>query len=128
MVRVMSLFVSLLVISKFWPQTNHFYYFTSLHGLQHVQNQYAYLKDIELKTGKKILYLRFCRIIFGMFLGKTNLDPNSPFCMSKIDHFCRSIAHAKWAVWVQSFFSQRHAQNDFTTTIELFCAKNRWKK
>ena len=31
------LFVSLLVIFNFFPQINHFYYFTSLHGLQDVE-------------------------------------------------------------------------------------------
>ena len=30
-------FVSLLVIFNFFPQINHFYYFTSLHGLQDVE-------------------------------------------------------------------------------------------
>ena len=48
------LFVSLLVIFKFFPQINHFYYFTSLHGLQDVENHCAHLRDIELKTGRKI--------------------------------------------------------------------------
>ena len=31
------LFVSLLVIFNFFPQINHFYYFTFLHGLQDVE-------------------------------------------------------------------------------------------
>ena len=54
------LFVSLLVIFNFFPQINHFYYFTSLHGFQDVENLYcAHLRDIELKTGRKTPYLRF---------------------------------------------------------------------
>ena len=53
------LFVSLLLIFNFFPQINHFYYFTSLRGLKDVENQCAYLRDIELKTGRKIPYLRF---------------------------------------------------------------------
>ena len=32
------LFVSLLVIFNFFPQINHFFYSTSLHGLQDVEN------------------------------------------------------------------------------------------
>ena len=32
---------------------NHFYYFTSLHGLEDVENQCAHLRDIELETFKK---------------------------------------------------------------------------
>ena len=58
------LFVSLLVIfNNFFPQINYFYYFTSPHGLQDVENHCANLRDIELKTA--IPYLR-------------NLSPLSP--------------------------------------------------
>ena len=46
----------------------------------------------------------------------------------KIDHFGKSIAHAKWAVWVKIFFLQKYAENLFTRRIKLFCAKNRYKK
>ena len=35
---------------------------------------------------------------------------------------------SKWAVWVVFFFFQKHAKNDSTGTVELFCAKNRWKQ
>ena len=38
-------FVSLLVI--FFPHINHFYYFTSLHESQDVENHRAHLRDIE---------------------------------------------------------------------------------
>ena len=48
------LFVPLLVIFNFFLQMNHFYYFTSLHGLQDVENHCPHLRDIELKTGRKI--------------------------------------------------------------------------
>ena len=47
------LFFSLLVIFNFFSQINHFYYFTSLHGLQDVENHCAHLRDIELKTARK---------------------------------------------------------------------------
>ena len=43
----------------------------------------------------------------------------------KIDHFGKSIAHAKWAVWVKNFFLQKYAENESTRTIKLLCAKNR---
>ena len=33
---------------------NHFYYFTSLYGLQDVENHCTHLRDFELKTGRKI--------------------------------------------------------------------------
>ena len=41
----------------------------------------------------------------------------------KIDHFGKSIAQAKWAVWVQIFVAQKDAENHSTRTKELFCAK-----
>ena len=50
----LSFFVSLLVIFNFFPQINHFYYFTSVHDLQDLKNHCAHLRDIELKTGRKI--------------------------------------------------------------------------
>ena len=46
----------------------------------------------------------------------------------KVDHSGKSIAHAKWAVWVKNFFLQKDAENKSTRTIKLFCKKNRWKK
>ena len=54
------LFISLLV--NFFPQINHFYYFTSLHGLQDLENHCAHLGDIKYKTGRKTPYLRFTGI------------------------------------------------------------------
>ena len=61
-------FVSLLVIFNFFPQINRFYYFTSLHGLQDVENHRPHLRDIdrELNTGKRIPYLGFPNILFSM--------------------------------------------------------------
>ena len=40
--------------------------FTSLHGLQDVENHCAHLRDIELQTGRKIPYLRFPHVIFSI--------------------------------------------------------------
>ena len=47
------LFVSLLVIFNFFPKIDYFYYFTSLHSLQDVENHFDLLRDIELQTGNK---------------------------------------------------------------------------
>ena len=60
------LFVSLPLIFIFFPQINHFYYFTSLHGLQDVENHCTHLRDIELKTGRKIPYFRFPQVLFSI--------------------------------------------------------------
>ena len=58
------LFVSLLLIFNFFPQINNFYYLTSLHGLQDVENHSAHLRYIELKTA--IPYLRFAHVLFSI--------------------------------------------------------------
>ena len=40
----------------------------------------------------------------------------------------KPIDFAKWSVWVKNWSGQKHARNDSTSTLELFCAKNRsWK-
>ena len=59
-------FVSRLLIFNFFPQINHFYYFTSLHGLHDGENHCAQLRDIELKTGRKILYFHFPHVLFSI--------------------------------------------------------------
>ena len=46
----------------------------------------------------------------------------------KIDHFGKSIAHAKWEVWGKKFFLQKYAENESTRTIKWFCAKKTLKK
>ena len=60
------LFVSLLVMFNFFPQINHFYYFMSLDGLRDVENHCAHLREIELKTGRKIPYRRFPHVLFSI--------------------------------------------------------------
>ena len=46
----------------------------------------------------------------------------------KIDHFGKSIAHANWAVWVKNSFLKKYPENETKRTINLLCAKSRWKK
>ena len=53
---------------QFLSQINYFYYFMSLHGLQDVGNHCAHLRDIELKTGTKIPYLRLPHVLFSIYL------------------------------------------------------------
>ena len=45
---------SLHLIFNFFPKITNFYYLTSLHGLQDVENRWAHLRDVELKTNRKI--------------------------------------------------------------------------
>ena len=44
----------------------NFYYFTSLHGLQYVENHCVHLRDIELQTGTKISYFRLPHVFFSI--------------------------------------------------------------
>ena len=46
----------------------------------------------------------------------------------KIGHLAKPIEIAKWSVWVKKSNGQKRAKNDSTSTLELFCAKNRCKK
>ena len=52
----------------------------------------------------------------------------------KIAYLPKAIPHAlplalaKWSIWVKNQNGQKHAQNGCTRGLELFCAKNRWKK
>ena len=62
------LFVSLLVIFNFFPQINHYYYFTSLHGLQDVGNQCAHLGGIELKTGRKKFHISAFPMYYSLYI------------------------------------------------------------
>ena len=46
----------------------------------------------------------------------------------KIGHLAKAIDFAKWSVLVENSNGQKRAKNDSTSTLELFCAKNRLKK
>ena len=46
----------------------------------------------------------------------------------KIGHLAKPIDFAKWSVWVRNSNGQKRTKNDSTSTLELFCAKKRWKK
>ena len=46
----------------------------------------------------------------------------------KIGHLPKAIDFPKWSVWVKNSNGQKRAKNDSASTLEFFCAKNRWKK
>ena len=62
MVRVSFRFTS----CHFQFLSSNFYYLTSLHGLQDVENHCSHLRDIELQMGRKIPYLRFPHVLFSI--------------------------------------------------------------
>ena len=43
----------------------------------------------------------------------------------KMGHLAKAIDFAKLSVWVKNENGQKYAKNDSTSTLELFCAKNR---
>ena len=48
--------------------------------------------------------------------------------MAKIGHDVWAIAHAKWSVWVKNQKRTKGPKNDWTTTLELLCAKDPSRK
>ena len=48
--------------------------------------------------------------------------------MAKIGHHAKAIAFAKSSLWVKNQNCQKHAKNNSTTTLELFCAKKTLQK
>ena len=57
-----------------FPKINHFYYFTSLHGLQDLENHCAHLRQIALKTSRKISYLRFPGLCIILYIYNWNRE------------------------------------------------------
>ena len=43
----------------------------------------------------------------------------------KIGHLAKAIDFAKWSVSLKNSNAQKRAKKDSTSTLELFCAKNR---
>ena len=46
----------------------------------------------------------------------------------KIGHLAKAIDFARWSAWLKNSNGQKRAKEDSTSTLELFCAKNRCKK
>ena len=46
----------------------------------------------------------------------------------KIGHLRKAIDFAKWSVWVKNSNGQKRVKKYSTSTLELFGAKNRFKK
>ena len=48
--------------------------------------------------------------------------------MAKIGHEAKAIAFPKWPVWLKNLKCQKHARKDSTGTLQLLCAKIRFKR
>ena len=57
---------------------------------------------------------------------RQNIGEIRPFLKSAILQRVQTLQ--KWSVWVENSNGEKRAKNDSTSTLELFCAKNRWKK
>ena len=95
---------------------------------------YTLCKMVSL--GKKLKWPKTCEKRFyrhvRVVLCKKPLQETTKYWRSetilKIGHLAKAIHCAKWSVWVKNWNGQKRAQNDSTSTLELFCAKNRWEK
>ena len=74
---------------------------------------------------------RFCRHVRVVLCKKTPWK-NSIYSRNKtilkIGHLANAIDFAKSSVWVKNSKGKKRSKNDFTSTLELFCAKNCLKK
>ena len=79
------------------------------------------------KTCKK----RFCKHV-GVVLCKKTAEKNTIYprkeTILKIGHLAKAIDFATWSIWLKNSNGQKRVKKDSTSTLELFCAKNRWKK
>ena len=46
----------------------------------------------------------------------------------KISHHAKAIDHAKFSLWLKNLNSKKHVKINSTSHLQLFCAKNRFKK
>ena len=85
------------------------------------------------KTCEKRFYKNITVVLCKKPLEKTPNIPRNEMIL-KIAYLAKAIAHAKaiafakWSVWVKNLKCQKHAKNNSTRTLELFCAKNGSKK
>ena len=72
-----------------------------------LQARYSCL--LQKTAGKNTIYLRNTTIV-------------------KIGHLAKAIDFPRWSAWLKNSNGQKRAKKDSTSTLELFCAKNRFKK
>ena len=73
------------------------------------------------KTCEKPFYKNIGVVLCKKLLEKT---PN----IREMRQVWKSAIFAKWSVWVKKLKCQKDAKNHSTRILELFCAKNHWKK
>ena len=75
---------------------------------------------------KKILQARWsCSV--QKTAAKNTIYPRKETIL-KIGHLAKAIDFATWSIWLKNSNGQKRVKKDSTSTLELFCAKNRWKK
>ena len=89
-----------------------------------------------VSLGEKLKWLKTCQKRFykhvRVVLCKKTAAKNTKYSRNetilKIGHLAKAIDLPKWSVWVKTSNGKKRAKNDSTSTLELFCAKNRCKK
>ena len=75
---------------------------------------------------KKILQARWsCSV--QKTAAKNTIYPRKETIL-KIGHLAKAIDFATWSIWLKNSNGQKRVKKNSTSTLELFCAKNRWKK
>ena len=71
------------------------------------------------------------QIIYSYSLQKTapkNTKYSRNESILKISHYAKAIANAKSSLWLKNSNSKKHNKIHITNHLQLFCAKNRFKK
>ena len=79
------------------------------------------------KTYERRFY-KHVRVVLCKKTASRNTKYSRNETILKIGHLAKAIDFAKWSVWVKNSNGQKRDKNDSTSTIELFCAKNRLNK
>ena len=79
------------------------------------------------KTCEKRLWKHVTVVLCKKTAGKNTKYSRNEIIL-KIGHLAKAIDFAKCSVWVRNSNAQKPGKNDSTSTLELFCAKNRCKK
>ena len=79
------------------------------------------------KTCQKRFYKHVIVVYCKKTAGKNTIYLRNTTIL-KIGHLAKAIDFPRWSAWIKNSNGQKRVNKDSTSTLELFCAKNRWKK
>ena len=79
------------------------------------------------KTCEKRFYKHVIVVYCKKTAGKNTIYSRNTTIV-KIGHLAKATDFARWWAWLKNSNGQKRAKKDSTSTLELFCAKNRFKK